>query len=84
MRSVKAVFLRNQNKYSNLGDYICLMRTVRGRKYTRRTISEAFDELVDVEDYYIEDRKNLVDQLVTFTNVVEDDTFCIKNEPQDV
>lgn len=63
-----------------LGDYLCLMKAVRGKCFTRRTIVTAFKKFISTDDYDLSDYSTLIKQLMIATNAPEDDQFKIKNE----
>jgi hypothetical protein len=63
MRSIKRIFskIRSENPYWS--DYICFAETVRGRKFSRKTIIRNFNSLVDKEDYARSEKKEIIDFL---------------------
>lgn len=63
MKSLNRAFLIQSQQSPNHSSYICLLRAVRGKKLTRRSISSGFDRLVDPDDYDLRDRNSLVAHL---------------------
>jgi len=75
MRSIKANLVRYQQKHQDLGSYICLAKSVKGRKYSRKALSIAFTNLVPKEDYDRKDRKSFLCHLDFLSNMVEEGRF---------
>jgi hypothetical protein len=46
MKNIKALFLKQQEKNPLWGDYVCLVEAVRGKKFSRYSLTEALRELV--------------------------------------
>lgn len=84
MRSINASFKEVSRKNPELGDYVCLIRAVRGQKFSERPIREFFVRLVDKDDYDPNDLRALVRQLHIASNIVVDDHFERKIAPLDV
>lgn len=72
MRSIEANYKKIQARNPNLGDYLCLARTVKGRKFSRKNLVKAFNELVSKDDYLKSERIELVDYLENLTNIAEE------------
>ena len=75
MRSINVSFRETQRKNPDLGDYICLVQTVRGRGFSPRTIRQFFTKFIPKDDYDHEDLKALINQLHIASNIVEDVHF---------
>jgi hypothetical protein len=63
MRSLKRVFNKIKNENPLWSDYICFAETVKTRKFSRQTISQYFNRLVDKDEYVKKDKKTLLKQL---------------------
>lgn len=72
MRSISRIYKKIQNDNPNLGTYPCLSKAVRNRKFSRKSIVKAFNELMPNDEYEKEDRKELIDCLDTITNMTEE------------
>lgn len=72
MKSIQSNFWKLQKKNSGWGSYICFVEAVRGKKYTMRSIREAFNKLVDKGDYADKEKKDILAGLLNITNGVED------------
>ncbi len=78
MISIKASFREIQKKNPELADYVCFIRAVRGRKFSRRAIRESFLICVDFGDYDRVNLGDLINQLHIASNTVVDDHFVSK------
>lgn len=74
MRSIERRFKNQKNKTSDLGDFVNLVRAVRYQKYTKRSITTYFLKVINIEDYSVADKKDLISILETASNEVEDCT----------
>ncbi|MEI6480157.1 MAG: hypothetical protein WCO12_01365 [bacterium] len=72
MRSIKASYKAVQDKNPHLGDYLCLAKAVRGKKYSRKNLVKAFKDLIANEDYIKNETKELVSYLEYLTNTPEE------------
>ena len=72
MLSIKSNFEKAQVRNPNLGAFPCLAKVVRNRKFSRKNLVKAFNELVPKDDYAKEERKELVDYLEYLTNLAEE------------
>ena len=63
MRSLERVFNTIKQENPLWSDYICFVKTVKGRKFSRQTISQSFNRLVDKDEYVKKDKKTLLKQL---------------------
>ena len=57
-----------QSQNPNLGDYIVLSMSVRGMKYNKWKVYEAFNKYVPKNDYAKNERDMLMENLVNVTN----------------
>ena len=64
MRSVKRVFNKIKSRNPYWSDYICFAETVRGRKFSRKTILRNFNSLIDKEEYEKSEKKEIIDFLM--------------------
>lgn len=74
MKSIQRRYGLFKARHPELGDFTVLMKTVKGQKYTKDTISRWFEKLVEKDDYSKEDKKHLMDNLLKLTNWPEDHT----------
>jgi hypothetical protein len=72
MRSIERRFEIYKQKNPNLGDFTILMRTVKGQKYSKDTMSRWFEKLVEKDDYSPSDKRHLMGELIKLTNYPED------------
>lgn len=79
MQSVKANFRKIQKRNPNLGSYIILAQTVKGKKFSRKAIRNAFKELVPESEYSRDEQKHLISYLENLSNTPEEVTFQSKN-----
>lgn len=70
MKNIKAKFWILQKKNVGHGAYISLVGAVKGRGYTRDTISRNFTELIPKDEYANRDRETLIDHLMAHTQDV--------------
>ena len=50
-KSIEFLFNERKEKQPNGSTYLCLIEAVRGKNFTRRSLREAFNKLVNKEDY---------------------------------
>lgn len=79
MRSIKANFKKSAKKNPELGDYIHLANAVKGQKYSKRSIGQAFNELMSKQEYQMNENKQLIKHLVYLTNLSEEGMLKPKN-----
>lgn len=72
MKSIQRRFKIYQNKNPYLGDYINLMKTVYGQKYSKDTISRWFTKLVNPDEYNESDKRYLINVLCETSNMSQD------------
>lgn len=74
MRSLERRFknIRDKKSNLNLGDYPCFARAVNGQGFSKGTIAEWFNKLIPKEDYLSSEKKDLIRQLVSLSNRVEE------------
>ena len=63
MRSLERNFNTIKQENPLWSDYICFAETVKARKFSRQTIGQYFNRLVDKVDYVKKDKKTLLKQL---------------------
>ena len=63
MRSLERVFNKIKQENPLWSDYICFAETVKARKFSRQTIGQYFNRLVDKHEYVKKDKKTLLKQL---------------------
>mgnify|MGYP001568903772 CR=1 FL=1 len=69
MRSIKRSYLKAQNRNPNIGTYVCLASVVKHRKFSRKALVKAFNELMPEEEYSNDETKELVDYLEYLTKL---------------
>ena len=67
MRSLERVFNKTKQENPLWSDYICFAETVKERIFSRQTISQYFNRLVDKDEYIKKDKKTLLKQLSELT-----------------
>ena len=72
MRSIEKNYQTIKVKNTHLGDYICLAKAVRGKRFSRKNLVKAFKELVPKEDYEASEAKELINHLECLTNIAEE------------
>ena len=72
MRSIERRLEMYKEKNPYLGTFTILMRTVKGQKYSKDTISRWFEKLVEKDDYSPSDKRHLMGELLKLTNYPED------------
>ena len=72
MLSIKSNFEKVQIRNPNLGAFPCLVKVVRHRKFSRKNLVKALNELVPKDEYLKSERKGLVDYLEYLTNIAEE------------
>jgi len=73
MRSIKARFVKIKEKNPGLGHYIVFAQAVRGQKFCKGNISLQMSKLlIENEDYQRSDKKELLKQLHSASNSVEE------------
>jgi hypothetical protein len=63
MRSLERVFNKIKQENPLWSDYLCFAETVKGKKFSRQTIGQYFNRLVDKDDYDKRYKKTLLKQL---------------------
>ena len=79
MRSLERVFNKIKQENPLWSDYLCFAETVKGKKFSRQTIGQYFNRLVDKDDYDKRYKKTLLKQLSELSQgdkkVSEDNQF---------
>jgi len=79
MRSIEANYKKVQAHNPNLGTYPCLSRVVIYRKFSRKSLIKAFNELMPEDEYTKDETKELIDYLEHLTNLPEEGEIRCKN-----
>jgi hypothetical protein len=79
MRSIKANYEKAQARNQNLGVYSCLAQVVRSKKFSRKSLVKAFNELMPKDEYLESEKRELVDYLEEQTNLAEEGEIKDKN-----
>jgi len=69
MRSIERSYQKVKNRNPNLGVYPCLAQVVRYKKYSRKSLIKAFNEIMPGDEYVEDEKKELVDYLGNQTNL---------------
>jgi len=72
MRSIKARFKIMGNKYPSASSYICFGRAIKEQGFSRLSIMEWFNNLVDHDDYFLEEKKALIRYLCSISRPLEE------------
>ena len=75
MRSIEANYQKIQTRNPNLGAYPCLAQVVRNKRYSRKSLVKAFNELMPESEYEKDEKKELIDYLENQTNLSEEGEF---------
>jgi len=68
METINQRFSAFSKEYPSLSDYVNLSMSVRGMKYGKQKIYDAFNKFVPKGDYLSEEKDMLMDNLVEITN----------------
>ncbi len=68
MRSIKRRFKKIAIKSPYWSTFICFSRAVGNQGFSRKSISENFNRLVDKDDYDKRDKKILIKSLISISN----------------
>lgn len=79
MRSIKANYEKVQAKNPNLGTHPCLSKVVRSKKFSRKSLVKAFNELMQKDEYLESEKRELIDYLEEQTNLAEEGEIGGKN-----
>lgn len=82
MRSIEANYKKIQTRNPNLGTYPCLAQVVKDKKYSRKSLVKAFNELMPKDEYVKSEQKGLIDYLENLSRPTEEGEFRGKNAPQ--
>ena len=69
MKSIKARYLKVENKNPNLGSVICLARAIRNQSFNHKSIYNAFKKFVDESDYSKNEKKSILKFLFSVTTI---------------
>lgn len=72
MRSIERSYRDIQAHNPNLGTYPCLVKTVKSRRFSRKSLVKAFNEVMPESEYAKDESKELVDNLEYLTNLPEE------------
>lgn len=73
MKSIERSFNNLQKKNQQWSSYVCFRKAIKGKKYTDRSVREAFYRCVHKDDYDEKDKKNIIDELQDITKGLEED-----------
>ncbi|PIR68205.1 hypothetical protein COU49_02570 [Candidatus Nomurabacteria bacterium CG10_big_fil_rev_8_21_14_0_10_35_16] len=79
MRSIEANYRKIQSRNPYLGTYPCLCQAVRYKKFSRKSLVKAFNELMPESEYSQDEKKELIDYLENQTNMLEEGEIRAKN-----
>lgn len=69
MRSIEANYLKIQVRNTNLGIYPCLVQVVKHKKFSRKSLIKAFNDLMPESEFAQDEKKGLIDYLEGITNL---------------
>jgi hypothetical protein len=72
MKAIKVRFEKIQERNPFWSSFICFSETISGKNFKPETISRHFQKLVDKDDYSRSDKKEILGQLCTLSECVED------------
>jgi len=72
MKNIRANYRKVQTCNPNLGTYPCLSQAVKGRRFSRKSLVKAFNELIPESEYAKDESKGLIDHLEYLTNLAEE------------
>ncbi len=76
MRSINARYQHFREKLpEQYPSYICFARAIKYQKYKYKMVSKWFDILVDKDEYYRKDRKQIVNSLYKLSGMAEEGEF---------
>jgi len=78
MRSITANYRKVESRNPNLGAYPCLVRVVRGKEFSRKSLVKAFNELMPENEYARNEKKELIDYLENQSSLAEEVEFGLK------
>lgn len=79
MRSIEANYKKVQARNPNLGTYLCLAKAVKYRKFSRKSLVKAFNELMSESEYAQDEKKVLIDYLENLSQASEQGEIKGKN-----
>lgn len=71
MRSIEANYRKIQNRKPNFGTYPCLVQSVKGKNFSRKSLVKAFSNLMPESEYAKDEQKGLIDYLEILTSLSE-------------
>lgn len=78
MRSIERNYKKIQNHDSCIGAYPCMAKAVIYKKFSRASLTKAFNKIMPKEEYLKSERKGLIEYLEKLTNLSEETEFCTK------
>ncbi len=82
MRSIQSLYKVMQKKYPETSDYIQLLRAVKHRKFSKKSLRTALNKLVSKDSYSKGDKKAIIELLKKFSDMPEEGQNEDKNAPQ--
>ena len=67
MNDIKKRFLVFREEHPSLGDVIIMSMAVDGQAYSKPTIQRAFNKLVSKEEYEQDEKREIVESLVNYS-----------------
>lgn len=68
MKQIKIHYQKVKETNPLLSNYSCLAKVVKGKKFSRFTILQNFNKLVDKSEYEAKDKTKLIDYLYKLSN----------------
>lgn len=80
MKNIKSLFLKQQEKNQSLGDYICLVEAVKGKRFSRFSLRKAMNELVpEIRKFSKVEKISYLEFLYDVSNTSEEQLKRAKN-----
>ena len=83
MKSIRSNFEKVSNKNPNLGSYCCLAITIKGKRFSRKSLTKAYYDLMPKDEYLRSESKAQIDHLCLITEMAEEGEKTAKNEPRE-
>lgn len=78
MISIEANYKKIQVRNPNLGAYPCLVKAIKHKKFSRKSLVKAFNDLMPESEYAQDEKKELIDYLENQTNLAEEGEISTK------
>jgi hypothetical protein len=72
MRSIIANYREIKVRNPDQGSYLCLEKAIRSKRFSRKSLLNAFKEVMPSDEYAKDEIKGLIDYLEESTNLAEE------------